>query len=157
MKSTPNLRTQLVVLAAAWLNAIPAFYLFYDYWMRGLDSSVTRRELLRPYAFFVGACPLVLFWLGSIFAASSAARSLSRTARGPATAGRRALSWFVFALGALGGLLGTVVGVPLLAVMLLAMGRGDVPLGLLGLLAGLSAAGIWLGRYILRRFDRASP
>jgi hypothetical protein len=116
--------------------------------MRGLDPAAAWGRLLRPYAFFVGTCPLILFWGGSIFAALGGAHVLW------ATAGkRRALALLVLLLGALGSLLGTLVGVPLLAVTALGLSRGHVPLGLLLVLGGLSGVGVWLVRRMLRLLD----
>ncbi len=146
MTTRRTLGTSVLVLIAAWLMAVPAFYLLYDYWMRGLDRSAACSELLRPYAFFVGLCPLILFWAGSLFAAFGAAHAVQVS-----TGGGRAVALLVLALGAFGSLLGTIVGVPLLAVTAQGLSRGDVPLGLLLLLGGLSAVGIWLLRSALRR------
>jgi hypothetical protein len=147
MTTSRSLRASLVVLIAAWLMVVPAFYLLYDFWLRGLDAAVAPGELLRPYAFFVGVCPLMLFWAGSLFAAWGGGHAARR-----ASGASRALGLLVLLLGAVGGLAGTAVGVPLLAVLALGLGRGDVPLGLLLLLGGLSAAGIWLLRAVLRRW-----
>ncbi len=155
MTRNAALRNQVVVLAAAWLNAIPAFYLLYDYWMRGLDNSIARRELLRPYAFFVGICPLLLFWAGCVYAAIGAARAVRRDAKAGAPAVARLPGLAVLFLGALGSLAGTAAGLPTLAVAALGLGRGEVPLGLLALLGALSAAAIWLLTHVLRRLDRA--
>ncbi len=155
MTRNPSLRNQVVVLIAAWLNAVPAFYLLYDYWMRGIDSSFARRELLRPYAFFVGICPLLLFWAGCVYATIATANLVRHKAASVTPRGGRVLALGVLVLAALGSLIGTVAGLPTLAVTAQALGRGDVPLGLLALLGGLSAAAIWLLRFVLRRVDQA--
>lgn len=152
MTTNRSLRMRLLVLSAAWLMAVPAVYLLYDYWMRGSDRIIRDGALLRPYAFFVGLCPLVLFWAGSVVVTLGGLPAAGRGA-----SGSRVLSLVILALGALGSLAGTAFAVPFMAVMLLALGRGDVPLGLLVLLGGLSAAGIRLLRYALRQLEAARP
>ncbi len=156
MTRNPSLRNQVVVLIAAWLNAVPAFYLLYDYWMRGLDSSIARRELLRPYAFFVGICPLLLFWAGCVYAMIGTANVVRHKAAVVTPGDARVLGLAVFVLAALGSLIGTVASLPTLAVTALGLGRGDVPLGLLALLGALAGAAIWLLGCLLRRLDRAA-
>ncbi len=156
MTRNPSLRNQVVVLIAAWLNAVPAFYLLYDYWMRGIDSSFARRELLRPYAFFVGICPLLLFWAGCVYATIGTANVVRHNAALVTPRGERVLALGVLVLAALGSLIGTAAGLPTLAVTALGLGRGDVPLGLLALLGALAAGAIWLLGCLLRRLDRAA-
>ncbi len=150
MTANRYVRTSIAALIGAWAMAVPAAYLLYDYWLRGLDPSAARSAMLRPYAFYVGAWPLLLFWGGSVFATLTWLRAARL---GLLTSGQRLLGMPVLLLGVGGSVAGTFVGVPLVLVLLRALATGHMPLGLLILVGGLSAGGIWAVRPLLREVE----